>query len=199
MYQNTVVCKLQRDGHNCGIWAMWLSEQWMQLVIGNTGMQPMKTKMFDLFYMEHMTPMPKEQTLRLHYHNMMQNAQTPDLSKQTYQLQDMAPTKNAKTTSDTAQTLHATAQDAPTAADETATNVSEHEPKGGRACGIVHRHAEVATSKHMYLEKQDKQHCQVHSSNALLGRKAVSPHGKLVTCRCRWYADPYAHTEGETF
>ena len=87
-----------------------------------------ETNTFEFFCMRHMTPMPKGQTLRLHYHSMMQNAQTPDLSKQTDQVQD-------------------------------------------------------SPGKHMYLEKQDKQHCQVHSLNALLGQKAVSPRDMVKFCQ----------------
>lgn len=195
--------KLQRDGHHCGVWTIWLNEPWTQywnaVHENNT---------FEFFCMQHMSSMPKGQTLRLHYHNMVQNAQTPDLSNQTNQLQDMAhkrvvngrlaksstievqdspiqaPTKNRpQMTSDTAQTLHATdAQDASTeAANETANNVSQHEPQEGRA--HEHRHAGVAAGEHMYLEKQDKQHCQVHSLNALLGRKAVSPQDMVNFCQ----------------
>ncbi len=173
--------KLQRDGHNSGIWAIWLNEQWMQY--WNAAHE---NDTFELFRMQHMTPMPKGQTMRLHCHNMMQNAQTPDLSKQKDHLQDspiQAPPQNRPPmTSETAQTLHAT--DAPTeAADETAHNVSQHKPKEGRTHETTHRHAEVPAGKHMYLKKQDKQYYQVHSLNALLGQKAVSPQDMVKCCQ----------------
>lgn len=50
--------KLQKDEHRCGIWAIWLNEQWMRY-----WNEAHDKHTFETFCMQHTTPVPQTGTL----------------------------------------------------------------------------------------------------------------------------------------
>ena len=61
--------KLQTDMWNCGIWAIWVTERWMQYWTEEDGKQP-----FDCWLKRHTCPVPNIQKLRQQYHDMISAA-----------------------------------------------------------------------------------------------------------------------------
>ena len=61
--------KLQTDTWNCGIWAIWVTERWMQYWTEEDGKQP-----FDCWLKRHTCPVPNIQKLRQQYHDMISAA-----------------------------------------------------------------------------------------------------------------------------
>ena len=61
--------RLQTDTWNCGIWARWVTERWMQYWTEEDGKQP-----FDCWLKRHTCPVPNIQQLRQQYHDMISAA-----------------------------------------------------------------------------------------------------------------------------
>ena len=62
-------CPVQTDGHDCGIWAIWFSEKWLQFMTANVG-----EFTFDEWILPHAQNAPTGAQLRLHYHTLMSDA-----------------------------------------------------------------------------------------------------------------------------
>ena len=60
---------LQTDACNCGIWAIWVTERWMQYWTEEDGQQP-----FDCWLKQHTYPIPDIQQQRQRYHDMISAA-----------------------------------------------------------------------------------------------------------------------------
>ena len=67
---------LQKDNHNCGIWAIWLIERWMQY----WNLQQ-RQHSFAQWCTHHMTIAPSGQGLRQHYWKMMKQTQKDKQTK----------------------------------------------------------------------------------------------------------------------
>ena len=61
--------KFQTDTCNCGIWAIWVTERWMQYWTEEDGKQP-----FDCWLKQNTYPVPNIQQLRQRYHDMIATA-----------------------------------------------------------------------------------------------------------------------------
>ena len=61
--------ELQTDTWNCGIWAIWITERWMQYWTEEDGKQP-----FDCWLKQHTCPAPNIQKVRQQYHDMISAA-----------------------------------------------------------------------------------------------------------------------------
>ena len=61
--------KLQTDTWNCGVWAIWVTERWMQYWTEEDGKQP-----FDRWLKRRTCPVPDIQQLRQQYHDMISTA-----------------------------------------------------------------------------------------------------------------------------
>ena len=72
--------KLQHDGHNCGIWAIWIMEKWMQY-----WSQGGILHSFEDWCIPHLVPAPNGQRLRQHYWSLMKQAQRPGPNGQSAQ------------------------------------------------------------------------------------------------------------------
>ena len=173
---------LQTHSHNCGIWAIWIVEKWM-----HHWCQANRPCTFESFCMQHTTSPPDGQALRMEYHAIVQQGQIPDINGQSDQ--DKAhkravKRRNMKYTPIKVDKLASPGQGTAHASPEADKRLAETRQQNQLRSDEQYADNTINSDIHvMYLKKQYRQFCQVHSLNAMFGRQIVTPTEMVNFCQ----------------